>query len=58
MAWLRDITRKCSTCDRAATVELTNKRNDPVAPYCKGCGRKALERLQRTEDAEPPREYR
>lgn len=57
MAYLRDITRRCGTCGKPATVELMSRRNEPMAPYCKGCGRKAEARLSQHEAAEPPKAY-
>lgn len=51
MAFLRDITRKCSLCSARATVELVNSRNGVLGSYCKRCGARALARQERDEQA-------
>lgn len=50
MAYLRDITQKCSVCDSRATHALLNNRNAQNGVYCRRHGAGALRRLQADEN--------
>ena len=50
MAYLLDTDRRCTSCDKRATKELRNTRNEKMAVYCAACAKRALAKLQASED--------
>ena len=46
---------RMTDCNKAASVELLDRRNESYGKYCRPCGERALKRLERQEREEEER---